>query len=170
VANQKERAERLWRRAKLPGRLQNAHPLAFVDRHGTLHLPYKTALRFAQAFAAAEPEAVLTYLNDLETEYRAGGYEPGNRIDHQLLRQLSPSNALVREWAGHASEVGLLREEIDWLHGLVRQAIYEFERVGAKDAARRFERALEGMAHLIRARPWRVTLRRMSPRGRTRRH
>jgi hypothetical protein len=50
-----QRAHRLWRRAGLDG-LPDQHPLAYTDCAGQLNLPYETALPFAHAFVAAEPE------------------------------------------------------------------------------------------------------------------
>jgi hypothetical protein len=82
-----QRAHRLWRRAGLDG-APDQHPLAYTDRHGQLHLPYETALQFAQAFAAAEPEACIHYMQEWEDRLRAEGYESGHRSSHTVLRQV----------------------------------------------------------------------------------
>ena len=103
------RAQRLWRRAGLEGS-PDQHPLAYTDRGGQLHLAYETALQFAQAFAAAEPEPCIHYIQEWEDRLRAEGYEPGNRVGHYVLRNMRPAHALVREWT-QAGELTLLREE-----------------------------------------------------------
>jgi hypothetical protein len=56
-----ERAQRLWRRTGLDGP-PDQHPLAYTDRRGQLNFPFETALQFAQAFAAAEPEPCIHYV------------------------------------------------------------------------------------------------------------
>ena len=137
-----EQAERLWQRARLPGSPAD-HRLAYTDRHGVLHLPYEVALRFAQGFAAAEPEPCLLYLKDEEDRLRAEGYQPGERFAHEWLRQRGPAWALVRDWASRG-EVDLLREEIRRLQGLVNHAAGNLERLGDTRAAERLRRALGG--------------------------
>lgn len=137
-----DKARRLWDRAGLDGEPDD-HPLAFIDRHGTLHLPYETTLRFAQAFAAAEPESVILYIQEWEDRLRAEGYEPGNRHSHDFLRTMRPAHALARQWAGRA-EVTMLREENDRLRRLVHQAISALTQAGNESAARRIERGLRG--------------------------
>jgi hypothetical protein len=83
-ATDPERARRLWHRAGLPGSPDD-HPLAYTDRCGQLNLPYETALEFAQAFARAEPEPCIQYLQEWEDRLRAEGYEPGQRHSHSFL-------------------------------------------------------------------------------------
>ena len=137
-----QRAQRLWRRAGLaggPGR----HPLAYTDRHGRLNLPWETALQFAQAFAAAEPESCIHYIQEWEDRLRAEGYQPGNRLSHTFLRQMKPAHALVREWT-HQGELELLRAENTRLHQLLEQALAALRRVGDEPSANRLGRALQG--------------------------
>jgi hypothetical protein len=94
-STQPERARLMWGRARLKGNpLEEPH--AFIDRHGVAHLTYKTALKWAQAFAGAEPETVGLYLTEWEERLKAEGWQPGQRQAHALLRQLTPAYALVR--------------------------------------------------------------------------
>lgn len=74
------------RLAGLPQNLEELHPLAYVDRHGRMHLPIELAEKLAHSYASAEPEIVLMYIEDEEKEYKARGYEPGERFWHDELR------------------------------------------------------------------------------------
>jgi hypothetical protein len=135
-----ERAQRLWRRAGLDGS-PDQHPLAYTDRGGRLNLPYETAFQFAQAFAAAEPEACFHYIQEWEDRLRAEGNEPGRRASHLVLRNMRPAHALVREWT-HAGELALLREENQRLREVVGRALQALRRAGDEQSAKRLERAL----------------------------
>jgi hypothetical protein len=137
-----ERIRRLWRRAGLetdPLR----EPYAYADRQGIIHLTYQSALAWAIAFAKAEPEPVLTWLEDWEECLRAEGWEPGNRDAHAYLRRVSPAHALMREWAGKSGQ-HRLHTEIKRLRGLVMDCIDSLESSGQGDEARRLRRALAG--------------------------
>jgi hypothetical protein len=136
------RAQRLWRRARLDG-APDQHPLAYTDRHGRLNLPYETALEFAQAFAAAEPEACIHYIQEWEDRLRAEGYEPGLRHSHSFLRQQKPAYALIREWT-QSGDLELLRQENTRLRQLLAQALEALRRAGDERSANRFDRALQG--------------------------
>jgi hypothetical protein len=68
--------QRIVDRAGLAEQPTDLHPLGFVDRHGDVHLPLDGAERLARAFAAAEPENVLMYIDDREEELRRGGNVP----------------------------------------------------------------------------------------------
>jgi hypothetical protein len=135
-----ERVRRLWARARLDGDPLE-EPLAYVDRGGWAHVSAATALRWAQAFAAAEPETVGLYVEEEERRLLAEGWQPGDRIAHRLLRENRPAFALVRDWAGQP-ERDLLRGEVERLQKLVQRAVGELERAGAGGAARRLQRAL----------------------------
>jgi hypothetical protein len=137
-----ERARRLWQRAALHG-TPDHHPLAYTDRHGQMNLPYETALEFARAFAAAEPEPCIHYIREWEDRLRAEGYEPGQRYRHGFLRELRPAHALVREWA-HAGELQVLGEENTRLRRLVHEAITALRHAGDEQQADRIDRALRG--------------------------
>ena len=120
------------------------HPLGFVDRHGEVHLPLDGAERIARAFAAAEPENVLMYIDDHEEELRRRGNVPGDRYLHDLLREYQPGWALARQWAGFDRAVEELQKEIARLRSLVSRAAYELKDAGAEDKSRRLLRALDG--------------------------
>ena len=136
------RARRLWRRAGLEGS-PDQHPLAYTDRGGQLNLPYETAIQFAQAFAASEPEPCIHYIQEWEDRLRAEGYEPGQRVSHHVLRNMRPAHALVREWT-QAGELLLLREENQRLRQVLGQALQALRRAGDEQSANRLDRALRG--------------------------
>jgi len=84
-----DEVENITMRAGLEGPPEKLHPLGFVDRQGDVHLPLEGAERLARAFAAAEPQTVLMYIEDFEEQYRAKGYAQGERYYHDLLRPIS---------------------------------------------------------------------------------
>jgi hypothetical protein len=120
------------------------HPLAFTDRHGTAHLPLEALAAIAKAFAAAEPQTVIGYLEDEEEELRLRGNQPGDRWYHQYRRELSPGYALARQWAGLQQEAEMLRKEIARLRTLISSAAYDLKAAGQEDKSRRLLRAVEG--------------------------
>jgi hypothetical protein len=107
-------------------------------------LPLEGAERLARAFADAEPENVLMYIEDREEELKRRGYIPGDRYLHDLLSQYQPGWALVRQWAGFEREVEELQKEIARLRSLVSRAASELREVGAEAKGRRLLRALDG--------------------------
>jgi hypothetical protein len=135
--------ERLARRAGLDGDPAKLDPLGFQDSFGNIHLPPQGAEILARAFAAAEPETVLTYIEG-EEETQARGYLPGERIYHQFLREYKPGFALARQWAGFTEEIEMLRKEIGRLQGLVHKAAADLRELGADTKAHRLLRGLEG--------------------------
>jgi hypothetical protein len=139
-----ESVEQIAERAGLAEPVTGLHPAAFVTRFGTLCLPYEGAETLARAFAAAEPETVLLYIQDQEAEYRARGYEPGERFWHDYLREKAAGYALARHWAGHEKEIEQLQKELERLRSLVSMAAHDLERAGADHGARRLRRALKG--------------------------
>lgn len=136
--------QRIMDRAGLDGQPARLHPLAFRDRRGIVHLPLEAAVSVARAFAAAEPQTVVAYLDDTEEEFRLRGNSPGERWWHDYLREKAPGFALARQWAGLEQEAELLRREIGRLRSLVASAVYELKRSGHESSARRLLRALEG--------------------------
>ena len=120
------------------------HLLAYRDRHGQVHLPLDAAVTLAQAFAAAEPQTVVGYLDDQEQEMRIKGNQPGDRWYHQYLREMSPGFALARHWAGLEQEAEMLRKEIARLRTLVSAAAYDLKAAGHERKGSRLLRALEG--------------------------
>jgi hypothetical protein len=136
------KARRLWDRAGLADPPDH-DPLSFTDRQGQLHVSYSDTLRFAQAFAAAEPDVVARYVRGREEELEARGWNPGDRWAHDYLRTSRPANALALRWAKQG-QVEVLQKEADRLRVLVHQASVALRRAGAVDEARRVERALAG--------------------------
>ncbi len=136
--------EQIGQRAGMTEPVTDLHPAAFVDRFGTLCLPFDGAEKLARAFAAAEPETVLLYIQDQETEYKARGYEPGERFWHDYLREKAGGYALARQWAGHEQDTEQLHKELDRLRSLISMAAYDLERAGADREAGRLRRALKG--------------------------
>lgn len=131
------------RLAGLPQNLEDIHPLAYVDRQGQMHLPVEVAEQLAHAYAGAEPELVLMYIGDKEKEYKARGYEPGERFWHDELRRDMPGFALARYWAGHEEEIAFLRTEIERLRSLVTTAADLLITNGFERDGWRIRRALE---------------------------
>lgn len=86
-----EELRRIADRAGFEGRLQDLHRLGFVDRRRQVHRPLEGAVAIARAFAAAQPESVLTYIEDDEEGLRARGYGPGERYAHDLVREYQPA-------------------------------------------------------------------------------
>ena len=97
-----------------------------------------------RAFAAAEPQTVVAYLEDQEKEWRLKGNQPGERWFHEYLREHLPGHALARQWAGFEQEAEMLRKEIGRLRQLVSTAAYDLKSTGQKRKASRLLRALEG--------------------------
>jgi hypothetical protein len=120
------------------------HPLAFTDRHGVAQVPLEALAAVATAFAAAEPQTVVGYLDDQEEELRLRGNQPGDRWYHQYRRELSPGYALARQWAGLEQEAEMLRKEIARLRGLISTAAYDLKAAGQEHKSRRLLRGLEG--------------------------
>jgi hypothetical protein len=107
------------------------------------HLSFATAVKAAEAFAAAEPEMVDLYLRGWEERLKAEGFEPGGSHAHGLLREWAPSHALARAWSqvprGHAAE-----QEIERLRRLVVTAVRYLRESGEDGKAAKIERGLHG--------------------------
>lgn len=131
------------RRAGLSKPLEEMHSAVYIDRRARMRLPVEVAEQLAQAFAKAEPETVLMFIEDEEREYKARGYEPGERFYHDWLREHMPGYALVRYWAGHQAEVASLQAENERLRALVRRASDALVENGAEREGQRIRRALE---------------------------
>jgi len=136
--------QRILDRAGIETAPADLHPLGFIDRHGRAHMPLDALASVAKAFAAAEPQAVVGYLDDEEEENRLRGNQPGDRWYHQYQRGLSPGFALARHWAGVQQEADMLREEIARLRMLLSKAAYDLKEAGKEHKSRWLLRALEG--------------------------
>src|SRR3712207_1287012 len=145
VSMRDEEMQRIADRAELDQRLTDLHHLAFVDRHGELHLPLEAGEVIARAFAAAEPETVHMHIDGHEEElHTSGGYAPGQRYLHNLLREYQPGWALAREWAGFEQAVEQLQKEVGRLRDLVSMAASGLKTAAADQKVRRLMRALDG--------------------------
>ena len=141
LANEVHEMARL---AGLPRDLEKLHEVAFIDRFDRMHLPVEVAEKLAQAYASAEPEIVLMYIEDQESEYKARGYERGEHYYHDLLREKLPGFALARYWARHKEEIEMLRTEIQRLRNLVKLAGKTLQEAGQEREGWRLTRALNG--------------------------
>lgn len=144
TAISEDELQRILDRAGVQTAPADLHPLAYRDRHGNVHLPLDAVVAVARAFAAAEPQTVMGYLDDSEEELRLKGNLPGERWYHQYLRELSPGFALARQWAGLEQEGEMLRKEIARLRTLLSGAAYDLKSAGQERKASRLLRALEG--------------------------
>ena len=107
------------RLAGLPQNLEDLHEAAYVDRHGGMHLPAEVAEKLAHAYAAAEPEAVLMYIEDEENELKAKGYKSGERFYHDYLREKtlasrSPATGLGTKPRSHSYAERSIACAISW--------------------------------------------------------
>jgi hypothetical protein len=136
--------QRILDRAGIDTAPADLHPVGFIDRHGRAQMPLDALAAVAKAFAAAEPQTVVGYLDDEEEENRLRGNQPGDRWYHQYQRGLSPGYALAHQWAGVEQEADMLREEIARLRMLVSKAAYDLKDAGKEHKSRWLLRALEG--------------------------
>ncbi len=88
-------------RARANVKLANASPLTYVDRFGTIHVPFDEALALAKAFSAAEPAAVLLHVEGTEREWSVEASRPGGEYMVKLLSEYRAAWALIRQWTGH---------------------------------------------------------------------
>jgi hypothetical protein len=135
---------RIMARAGLEGSPADLHPLGFCDPSGDVHLPLESGETIARAFAAAEPETVTMYIDDRESELKHGGYTPGERYRHDLLRQYLPGFAIARQWAGFDQDRERLENEIARLRTLISIAASDLRNAGQERKATRLMRGLEG--------------------------
>ena len=127
---EEDELRRILYRAGIETAPADLHPVAYRDRRGSVHLPLVAAVSIAQAFAAAEPQTVVAYLDDRHEELRLRGNQPGERFWHDYLREKSPGYALARQWAGLDQEAEMLRQEIARLRILVGRAASELRAAG----------------------------------------
>jgi hypothetical protein len=116
---------------------------AYVDRAGTLHIPYDEALDLARAFCAAEPSSPLLTVESLEREWSSKASQPGREYMVGLLNEARASNALIRQWCGMDVAVAQRQAEIQKLERLVWDAVYALQKAGLDSEAARLRRALE---------------------------
>jgi len=139
-----ESVRRIAGRAGISQPVESLGTEGFVDRFGRMHLSLDGALTLAMAFVRAEPEPVPLYIGDEESEFKAKGYEPGERYYHESLREQAPSFALARQWTGFETEVEQLRAEIERLCDVAKRAAELLERADRNLDTFHIRRALSG--------------------------
>jgi hypothetical protein len=117
-------------------------PYTYVDRHGTIHIPFSEALPLAQAFCAAEPSAVLVEVETTEREWAAKVSRPGHEYLGGLLNEYRAAWALIRQWTGSDPAIAQREEHIKRLERLVWDAIYALQKAGLDSEASRLRRVL----------------------------
>jgi len=117
-------------------------PVTYVDRFGTIHVPFDEALALAQGFCAAEPAAVLPRVETTEREWSAKASRPGGEYMVGLLNEYRAAWALIRQWTGHDPYVAEREASIQRLERLVWDAIYALQKAGLDNESNRLRRAL----------------------------
>ena len=116
---------------------------AYVDRHGTVHIPYSEALELAKAFCASEPNTVLLSIESTEREWVQKASQPGGDYIVSLLNEYRASWAIIRQWTGYDAAIAQKEAQIQLLERLVLDAIYALQKAGLDDEANRLRRALQ---------------------------
>ena len=116
---------------------------AYVDRHGTVHIPYTEALELAKAFCISEPSTILLNVESTEREWVQKASQPGNDYMLPLLNEYRASWAIIRQWTGYEAAIAQKEAQIQRLERLVSDAIYALQKAGLDDAANRLQRALQ---------------------------
>lgn len=139
----RDTAERTWDRAGLDGNPLMFDILNYTDRHGDVHLSYRTALHVAQAFASAEPETVELHIRITTERLKSEGFQPGNRFAHECLIRTGPTHALALSWTKTA-HVEAREQEIQRLQAIISDAARALRKAGDDRSADRIERARRG--------------------------
>ena len=114
----------------------------FKTADGEWFLPWRCFLDLAIAFAKAEPATVTRFVDLKEDEYRRKGYD-GSGFFGEDLTQMSPSFALVRQWAGGRDDrLSLMQAQLDELRALVLRSIRHLDDAGERPKATALERDL----------------------------
>ncbi len=122
------------------------HPLGYCDRSGQSHLPFDVVLELARAFAAAEPNTVLSTIDAMERRYMTEMRTPGESHLVPLVNRWRAAWALARQWAGHDAAIAARESEIEDLRRLVERTIWDLRRPGVEPerVALKLERAISG--------------------------
>jgi hypothetical protein len=123
--------------------LAKISPYAYIDRQGTLHLPFDDAFELARKFCAAEPAAVLVSVETTEREWAQQARQRGEEYIVPLLNEYRASWALIRQWAGHDAAVAQREAEIGRLERLVWDAVYTLQKAGLDKEAAKLRHAIE---------------------------
>jgi hypothetical protein len=140
LAGPPDALNRVRKRAEVEQSKQS--PYTYVDRHGTVHVPFSEALSLAQAFSAAEPAAVLVDAESTERKWSVEASQPGGDYLVGLLNEYRAAWALIRQWTGHDPAVAHRETQIQRLERLVLDAIYALQKAGLDSEANRLRRAL----------------------------
>ncbi|NWF73356.1 MAG: hypothetical protein HXY51_10005 [Nitrospirae bacterium] len=141
LSGKAEALDRIAERAHIPD-LKSAQ-YGFIDRFGTVHLPFDVALHLAKLFSAAEPTTVLVNIESTERKWTQEASQPGGEYLVSLLNEYRASWALIRQWAGLDAAVAERESRIQQLERLVWDAIYALQKAGLDDESARLRRAIK---------------------------
>lgn len=119
------------------------YPYEYIDRHGTVHVPFDGALEIAKAFCAAEPSTVLIPIEATEREWTQKASQPSGEYIVNLLNEYRASWAIIRQWVGMDAAIAQREARIQQLERLVWDAIYALQKGKLDAEAHRLRRALE---------------------------
>ena len=119
-------------------------PFGYLDRGGTLRLPFGDAVELARAFCGAEPSTILLSLEATERDWSQRARTPGEDHMISLLNEYRAAWALLRQWAGHDAALAQRDAAIQKAERLVWDAIYALQKAGLDKEAARLRRAIEG--------------------------
>lgn len=119
-----EALQRVAARADLQVPVAALDRAAFVDRRGTLHLPFAAVEQLARAFAAAEPGTISLYIDGCEEASVARASAPSAQFYREsYVGEEKPGWELARQWAGSRSEVDALERENRRLRNVVQLGV-----------------------------------------------
>lgn len=95
----------------------------------------------ARDFASTNPDPVLLYIDEQESEQRHEGME-GSTFSLKMLREDGPMMSIARDWAGGAAR-SQLAHDVRQLKALLYQALNELRRAGCTAEADKIQRRLE---------------------------
>jgi hypothetical protein len=141
LSGRAEALDRVKERASFSPEHDSEH--AYVDRFGTMHIPYAEALELAKAICISEPNTVLVNIESREREWAQKVSQPGNEYILSLLNEFRASWAIIRQWAGYDAAISQKEAQIQRLERLVLDAVYALQKAGIDDEANRLRRALQ---------------------------
>ena len=124
--------DRVTSRASLDDRPWRGSP-CYTNRKGSTHVPNDLLVDLALAFAKAEPQTVILYLDLEEAEYLRKGYGDSRFWHRELLKEL-PAHAIARHWSSGA-ERDPLRDELERVRQLAQRACYHLKEAGQERKA-----------------------------------
>jgi hypothetical protein len=119
-------------------------PVAYVDRGGTLRLPFDEALELARGFCAAEPAGVLADIESTESKWSLEANRPGEEHVIRLLNEYRASWALIRQWTSLDPAIAEREARIQRLERLVWDAVFALQKAKLDSEAAKLRRAIEG--------------------------